>query len=269
MVDQPPAKPLNLLRAESLVRVELKNDRSSFFPHGALLTCQGAPCPEPVNLKTIDPPFGAEWEGGRSPLPEAENMLQQFMRTNDELSSYWRSLTKRPTVATTSLRILSGFVDEYGLETVCEWLRKAWENTHDKDDESLGRYVCGIRRKIKETSPSVPVRLYQEDPDVLLPQYQRVKSWPHEDFHGLVAYLEKQDLSLKVPDPDTFLLGHPFDPALDREWPRLWAIKALQANELFYHRHWACIRRDEAHCFERDAILKYPSAPGMDMEFPH
>lgn len=191
-------------------------------------------------------------------------------QNRDQLREFWLGLTGRDSINHTSFKILASFTNEYGMQTVCDWLQIAWNKTSSKDDESLGKYVCGIRRKLKEQGPAprhapLIVQQYVEDPDFLRPEYLTLRNWRGNDFSGAAKYLQQfEGISFKLIDESTFVLGSIYDGLHYDTWP----IKALRANELFYGRHWSYYRRDEIHVFEKDAYLKYPR-PGLDPEFKH
>lgn len=62
---------------------------------------------------------------------------------------FWCSMTGRDCIDRDTLSVMVSYVSEHGPEVVFRWIEKAVIVRGDSDRE-MGRYVSGIRRKVKE-----------------------------------------------------------------------------------------------------------------------
>lgn len=63
--------------------------------------------------------------------------------------NFWCSCTGRENVETKTITTVYSFVREYGMPTVCEWVRMAAWRVGPAKDRNIGKYVSGIRRALR------------------------------------------------------------------------------------------------------------------------
>lgn len=133
----------------------------------------------PIDNEATRLRLAQEMQEQRGAAEAARCMVEAKRELRQEVINLWCEIRGKEDMPRQTANIMFGFARKYGLELVATWVEIANERLGSKSDYQVGRYVCGIRRKLIEQgditadgplsraalAPEPPPSLEEEEPE--------------------------------------------------------------------------------------------------------